>query len=1042
MIDPLSSLNPNMMKTHSQGLRRPRLTWQHIACIIPLLVGSVRASIAYGSINNFDTVNDTGHDCHGFEIELEDCRSTDISYTYDYNHYGTPNITQDDSIAGHPKCVIRWESKKNLDGSWAAFTAIPGGPIAPTNGHMFTNPAVNFGGEHFGVGYNVAVGAIRYNWLIDQGGVLVRGGAVQVSTPTFTYFPPAAGAVPAVQAVIQPPPPPAPEPKEFGKAVWVKEIRTTTHNNNEVKLRNLLSDDPEDSNDKNWRNGEPDEVETEWQVLQKDYHKADAPNNELAAAAEELPNADEVVTRRYEFYKYTGPLDIETGEAMAQSVAADGIHGVGVKLINGVEVDLSTVEIVGAFTGSQMAAVDADAPVGLIDHVGEGEVNAPFAARTVVVQGTWGFTSTITGALPAGMDFDDVAGVLSGTPVQSGEFIFNITADDGLNPEVSKTYTLRVAAEGLALPPASLVDTSASPPGSGTTMGDGSYARGSDATVTANAADGFHFVNWTNNGKVVATTASHTFTIDVSNSLVANFSNLPRWTVATSASPVEGDTSGGGLVDNGSSATVVASPNAGYSFVDWTEGGTQVSTSASYTFTATAHRALMANFVVTPTYAVSVSANPVAGGTVSGGGNYPGGSNATVMAVESPGYVFTGWKNGSTLASTSLSYTFPVTTNNSLVANFVVAGVPKSVTTSANPVAGGTVSGNGTYLTGVIATVVASPKPGYKFSKWQEGSATASTSPSYSFTVTANRTLVAKFDEFFVVTATSSPTIGGTTEMDSISYKTGEHAKARAFPAAGWSFENWTENGNIVSSSSTYDFTITGNRELVAHFTWEAGVTVTTTSSTKIGGTTTGDGPYSNGVNVTVSAFAEAGYAFVRWTEDGTEVSTDPNYVFTAAANRRLVANFTPYLNIVASASPAGGGVVSGGGLFIAGDIANVTVDAIPGYIFQGWTENGASVSTLNSYDFTVNGARSLVASFVVADVPTPIEIQHAPAQGVAFSMEWSLAPADWVLEESPSLAPGSWTNSNRPDTPHDGLHHVEVADPAPQNLFFRLKKP
>ena len=76
------------------------------------------------------------------------------------------------------------------------------------------------------------------------------------------------------------------------------------------------------------------------------------------------------------------------------------------------------------------------------------------------------------------------------------------------------------------------------------------------------------------------------------------------------------------------------------------------------------------------------------------------------------------------------------------------------------------------------------------------------------------------------------------------------------------------------------------------------------------------------------------------------------------------------------------------------------------------------------------------------ADVPTPIEIQHAPAPGVAFAMEWSLVPAGWILEESPSLAPCSWSESNRPDTPHDGLHHVEVADPAPQNLFFRLKKP
>ena len=56
--------------------------------------GAARASVAYGSINNFDTVNDTSNVCHGFEIELDDIHSTDITYTYDYNHYGTPQITE------------------------------------------------------------------------------------------------------------------------------------------------------------------------------------------------------------------------------------------------------------------------------------------------------------------------------------------------------------------------------------------------------------------------------------------------------------------------------------------------------------------------------------------------------------------------------------------------------------------------------------------------------------------------------------------------------------------------------------------------------------------------------------------------------------------------------------------------------------------------------------------------------------------------------------------------------------------------------------
>ena len=59
-------------------------------------------SIAYGSLNNFDCVNDTGVEGHGFEIELDDIQSMDISYTYDYNHYGAPKITEDRSDPAHP----------------------------------------------------------------------------------------------------------------------------------------------------------------------------------------------------------------------------------------------------------------------------------------------------------------------------------------------------------------------------------------------------------------------------------------------------------------------------------------------------------------------------------------------------------------------------------------------------------------------------------------------------------------------------------------------------------------------------------------------------------------------------------------------------------------------------------------------------------------------------------------------------------------------------------------------------------------------------
>ena len=75
------------------------------------------------------------------------------------------------------------------------------------------------------------------------------------------------------------------------------------------------------------------------------------------------------------------------------------------------------------------------------------------------------------------------------------------------------------------------------------------------------------------------------------------------YNISVSASPSAGGTvSGGGSVNAGASITVTATPNGSYRFVRWTEDGTQVSTSASYTFNATSNRTLVAVFESTPPY--------------------------------------------------------------------------------------------------------------------------------------------------------------------------------------------------------------------------------------------------------------------------------------------------------------------------------------------------------------------------------------------------------------------------------------------------------
>jgi hypothetical protein len=58
------------------------------------------------------------------------------------------------------------------------------------------------------------------------------------------------------------------------------------------------------------------------------------------------------------------------------------------------------------------------------------------------------------------------------------------------------------------------------------------------------------------------------------------------------------------------------------------------------------------------------------------------------------------------------------------------------------------------------------------------------------------------------------------------------------------------------------------------------------------GGTLSGAGSYSSGSTVTIKAIPAEGYEFVRWIEDGAEISTSVTYSFSLYNDRRLEAVF------------------------------------------------------------------------------------------------------------------------------------------------------
>ena len=88
----------------------------------------------------------------------------------------------------------------------------------------------------------------------------------------------------------------------------------------------------------------------------------------------------------------------------------------------------------------------------------------------------------------------------------------------------------------------------------------------------------------------------------------------------------------------------------------------------------------------------------------------------------------------------------------------------------------------------------------------------------------------------------------------------------------------------IGTDAVFYNYTLTS--AAVAYPTY----TVTATSTT--GGTVTGGGNYSYGETVTLTATPNNGYNFVNWTQNGSVVSTDATYTFTATESAEYVANF------------------------------------------------------------------------------------------------------------------------------------------------------
>lgn len=508
------------------------------------------------------------------------------------------------------------------------------------------------------------------------------------------------------------------------------------------------------------------------------------------------------------------------------------------------------------------------------------------------------------------------------------------------------------------------VTATAIPSGGGTTTGSGTYASCSIASVIATPNTGWSFVNWTISGSPVSSDSAYSFIVTANVDLAANF--LPdQVTVTTNSNPAAGGTTtGAGTYNYGNQVTVTAIAGIGWNFIDWTETGNTVSTDSAYTFTATGNTTLVANFV-TEQYNVITLSNPAAGGSTNGGGTYNYGDQATVSATPNASWVFLNWTENGNVASTSPQYTFTVTAGRTLTANFTQLPT-YLITATAFPQAGGSTSGGGNYLSDDTAVVTAIPNTGYHFISWTENGNVITTDSVYSFIVTGNRNLTANFElqELNIFTL-PVPAEGGSTLGDG-TYTYGTTIIVTATANSGWEFDHWEENGAVVSTDVSYTFVVTANRTLSAIFYQQgAQYLITASANPAEGGTISGAGTYTAGSEVTLTAAVNPGWEFVNWTEDGTEVATDPVYTFTVVSDRDLTANFIQQFLITATASPLYAGYTTGSGEYLSGEEVTLKAVADLGWEFDRWTENGVQVSDTSIYTFIATGNLALMAEFV-----------------------------------------------------------------------------
>jgi hypothetical protein len=331
--------------------------------------------------------------------------------------------------------------------------------------------------------------------------------------------------------------------------------------------------------------------------------------------------------------------------------------------------------------------------------------------------------------------------------------------------------------------------------------------------------------------------------------------------ITVSANPANaGVVTGAGTYDPGTTVTLTATANEGYTFANWTRNGVVVSTNATYSFNASNVAEYVANFTVN-SYTITATAEPSEGGIVTIGSGSRANREDLVYDFEDGWQGWTTFQGNTTSPNSWMHNTAYPTSNNNFTTGYGYNNSDGFMLSESY--ISGTSSGSGQAVTpdnylvspqvrlgGSISFYAGARNTSYCAEKFSVMVSTTDNTNPASFTTVGTWTLSLDapgynsapytvdlssysgmgyiairhfdcYDQWFLAIDDVTIVEGADQSTDSGNFNYGETCVVTATPQGDYHFVNWTENGTAVSSDASYSFTVTGDRDLVANFSTE-----------------------------------------------------------------------------------------------------------------------------------------------------------------------------------------------------------------------------